>query len=143
MTHTVLLSCFRRYPWGNNLKVNGKHMANTWQGKFPVRDTGEDGYAGTAPVSSFLSNGYGLHNMVGNVWEWTTDWWNIRHTKDFQENPVIIWHPLYIMNVQSLSGVVHMNDHLPHTNSCHLVRIRMGNSSSFCNFHQCLLIVHP
>jgi formylglycine-generating enzyme len=50
-------------------------MANTWQGEFPTRNLKQDGYEGTAPVGSFPPNGYGLNDMIGNVWEWTTDWY--------------------------------------------------------------------
>jgi len=65
-----------RYPWGDELRPGGAHRANLWQGSFPDRDTGEDGYVGTAPVDAFEANGYGLHNVVGNVWEWTADRWS-------------------------------------------------------------------
>jgi formylglycine-generating enzyme required for sulfatase activity len=62
-----------RFPWGDTDKVKGRFMANTWQGDFPYRNTGEDGFIGTAPVGSFPANGYGLFDMVGNVWQWTSD----------------------------------------------------------------------
>lgn len=64
------------------------HRANIWQGDFPTRNTEEDGYKGTAPVGKFLQNKYGLYNIVGNVWEWTSDWWIAVHSNNQQLNPV-------------------------------------------------------
>lgn len=63
------------FVWGNELTPNGKHMANTWQGDFPWENLKSDGYEWTAPVASFPPNGYGLYDMAGNVWQWTTDWY--------------------------------------------------------------------
>jgi sulfatase modifying factor 1 len=65
----------KRYPWGDDFQPNGKWMANTHQGHFPDTDTGNDGYAGIAPVAQFPPNGYGLYDMAGNVWQWTSDWY--------------------------------------------------------------------
>jgi len=63
------------YPWGDEFRQNGKWMANTHQGHFPDTDTADDGYAGISPVAQFPSNGYGLYDMAGNVWQWTSDWY--------------------------------------------------------------------
>jgi len=63
------------YAWGNELKPNGKPVANWWQGTFPRNDLKEDGFHGRAPVMSFAPNGYGLYDVAGNVWEWTADWY--------------------------------------------------------------------
>ncbi len=63
------------YAWGDELKPGGKWMANIFQGRFPGGDTGEDGFAGIAPVAQYPANGYGLYDMAGNVWQWCSDWY--------------------------------------------------------------------
>lgn len=67
------------FAWGNEVLLEGRHQANTWQGEFPWQNLAEDGYERTSPVGSFPANGYGLYDLIGNVWEWTTDWYQPRH----------------------------------------------------------------
>jgi formylglycine-generating enzyme required for sulfatase activity len=76
------------FPWGVELEPDGRHMMNVFQGTFPGHNNVADGYAGTAPVDAFPPNGFGLHNMTGNVWEWCADWFDpayYRHSP--RENP--------------------------------------------------------
>ncbi len=63
------------YTWGNQLKPDGKWMANIYEGRFPATDQGSDGYSGIAPVEKFPASKYGLYDMAGNVWEWCSDWY--------------------------------------------------------------------
>lgn len=69
------------YAWGDELAPGGRHLANTWQGEFPWQNLAEDGHPGTSPVGAFPANAYGLHDMIGNVWEWTCDWYSPRHAQ--------------------------------------------------------------
>ena len=76
------------YPWGTELEPGGVHRMNVWQGKFPRRNTGADGYLGTCPADAFPPNAYGLYNMTGNTWEWCADWFSRTfHTRDRRTNP--------------------------------------------------------
>ena len=70
------------YAWGDEFTPDGKPMANTWQGAFPHQNLKQDGFERTSPVKSFPPNGYGVYDMIGNVWEWTADFWSARHTAD-------------------------------------------------------------
>ncbi len=63
------------YFWGDEFRPGGKWMANTFEGHFPNTNTGDDGYLATSPVAKFPANGYGLYDMAGNVWQWTSDWY--------------------------------------------------------------------
>ena len=67
------------YAWGDKFEPDGKPMANTWQGEFPIENLKHDGYEATSPVGSFPANGWGVYDMIGNVWEWTTDWYAPGH----------------------------------------------------------------
>ncbi|MET3649224.1 formylglycine-generating enzyme required for sulfatase activity [Phyllobacterium ifriqiyense] len=70
------------FAWGSELTPGGRHMANTWQGSFPTVNHNRDGYSRTSPVKAFPPNGYGLYDMIGNVWEWTSDWFASQHEAD-------------------------------------------------------------
>jgi formylglycine-generating enzyme required for sulfatase activity len=82
------------YAWGDVLHPDGREMANTWQGEFPWENLADDGYEGTSPVGAFPPNGYGLSYMIGNVWEWTTDWFAATHREEVKSACCVPHNPL-------------------------------------------------
>jgi formylglycine-generating enzyme len=78
----------KRFVWGDDLKPEGRCMANIWQGRFPIDNTKEDGWYGTSPIKTFPANGYGLYDLSGNVWQWCADWYDPTYYADSpRKNP--------------------------------------------------------
>ncbi len=82
-----------RFAWGNQFMPGGKHMANTWQGKFPYENTDDDGFVLTSPVGSFPANHYGLYDMAGNVWQWCADWYRPDYYLELAAEPQPVRNP--------------------------------------------------
>jgi formylglycine-generating enzyme len=113
----------KRYPWGNELKPDGKWRCNIWQGTFPSHNTLEDGYLGTSPVDSFLPNGFGLYNVSGNVWEWCSDWFDTTfHVNGPRNDPT--GPPL------GQAKVIRGGSHLCHDSYCNRYRVAARSSNT-------------
>jgi formylglycine-generating enzyme required for sulfatase activity len=83
----------KRFPWGDEFKPGSKFVSNTYTGRFPVQDTAEDGWAGTSPVKTYPPNGYGLFDMGGNVWNWTSDWYRVDYFAAFAQSGKVAVDP--------------------------------------------------
>ena len=81
------------FVWGDEFRPNGKWRANIYQGHFPIDDTGEDGYAGIAPVARYPPNAYGLYDMAGNVWQWTSDWYGFEYYRELASGGTVTRNP--------------------------------------------------
>lgn len=111
----------KRYPWGDELTPGGQHLCNIWQGEFPSRDLAEDGYSGPAPVDAFPPNGFALHTITGNVWEWCFDWFHPTfHQNASPRDPAGPQH--------GSSRVIKGGSYLCHESYCN--RYRVGARSS-------------
>jgi len=92
------------FTWGDEFAPKGKMMANTWQGEFPWENLKTDGYESTSPVRSFPPNGYGLYDMAGNVWEWTGDFFTLRHPDEVDKPCCVPHNPRVETTGQSDAG---------------------------------------
>lgn len=114
----------KRFAWGNNLLgLGGQHLCNIWQGRFPVANTVDDGFLGTAPVRSFPPNNYGLYEVSGNVWEWCSDWFAPNYySMSPQFNPV--------GPTKGAAKVMRGGSYLCHSSYCSRYRVAARSSNT-------------
>ncbi|WSY96971.1 formylglycine-generating enzyme family protein [Streptomyces sp. NBC_00873] len=116
----------KRFPWGDGLTPQGRHLCNIWQGDFPHRNTAVDGYLSTAPVNAFPPNGYGLHNMTGNVWEWCLDWFSPHwHAADTPRTRIAPTGP-----PSGSTRVMRGGSHMCHRSYCNRYRVAARTSNA-------------
>ncbi|MFE9905094.1 formylglycine-generating enzyme family protein [Streptomyces achromogenes] len=112
-----------RYPWGDELDPDGTARCNIWRGTFPSKNTATDGYRATAPVDAFAPNGFGLHNMSGNVWEWCADWWTTDHpTTRPLHNP--------LGPATGTAKVIRGGSHMCHQSYCNRYRVAARSANT-------------
>ena len=116
----------QRYPWGNTFAPDGNTMCNIFEGTFPSENTGADGFLSTAPVDAFAPNGFGLHNVSGNVWEWCHDWFSPDHHAD-PESPT---RTDPTGPTQGEQRVMRGGSHLCHDSYCDRYRVSARSSSA-------------
>jgi formylglycine-generating enzyme len=113
----------KRFPWGDELTPEGRHLCNIWQGDFPNHDTAEDGYSAPARVDAFPANPFGLYSMTGNTWEWCAEWFSPDyHLFATRENPV---GPAQ-GSVRSMRG----GSYLCHVSYCNRYRVAARTSNT-------------
>ena len=111
------------YPWGDELTPSGRHLCNIWQGEFPTHDTGEDGYSAPAPVRTYPPNSYGFYTIVGNAWEWCSDWFDPSyHVTATRRNPV--------GPAQGSARVMKGGSYLCHKSYCNRYRVAARTSNT-------------
>jgi formylglycine-generating enzyme required for sulfatase activity len=116
----------QRFAWGDELTPRGRHMCNIWQGRFPFENSLEDGYLTTAPVKAFRPNGYGLHQMAGNVWEWCSDWFSNTY---YAESPAEAPRVAPTGPEQGLTRVMRGGSYLCHDSYCDRYRVAARTSA--------------
>lgn len=111
------------YPWGDELMPEGRHRCNIWQGSFPGKNPGSNGFIGTAPVKTYEPNGYGLYNAVGNVWEWCEDWFSPNYHRVTRREA-----PFYAVpsGRRSMRG----GSYLCHQSSCNRYRVAARSANT-------------
>jgi formylglycine-generating enzyme len=113
----------QRFPWGNELTPEGRHLCNIWQGDFPAKDLAEDGYSAPAPVDAFPPNRFGFYSMTGNTWEWCADWFSPDyHLFATRQNPVGPAHG----PAKSMRG----GSYLCHASYCNRYRVAARTSNT-------------